>query len=120
MQVLIPPLTVIRLILIWVMLWWALVLWWPSETFSTSLSYRYFARIGTENEWGTACAFVALLGFAGLRWKRMRLISAHGLSIAHGCMAALCALGNGAGTGSGVYAGFAFLAGYLVIVDRHG
>lgn len=114
------PLLMIRVALILVMAWWAFILFWPVETFPTGLGYRYFARIAPEGDWATFFLAVTLLGVVSLKWPRIRPASAHVLSFAHGMVSILFLLGNSAGTASGVYAVFALLAAYLVMVDRNG
>ena len=109
-----PCMPMMHGLLTWVVAWWAIILALPFDTFSSSKSYRLFAEMASETLWAFGFACVAGLGVAGMMRPRLRLLSAHILAITHVLIAAFLCIPNPAGTGTGIYGGFALLAFYFL------
>lgn len=98
-----------------VMVWLAVILALPSDTFSTSKSFAYMAMMGSEPAWAMVFWVAACLGLVGLLTpsRGMRLGSVLVLATMHGVVAGCLALSNPATTGTGTYAVLAALGYYL-------
>ncbi len=98
-----------------VMVWLAVILVLPSDTFSTSKSFAYMATMGSEPAWAMVFWVTACLGLVGLLTpsRAMRLGSVLVLATMHGVVAGCLALSNPATTGTGTYAVLAALGYYL-------
>lgn len=101
--------------LVVIVLWLGFVLMLPADTFNTSPSWRYFARMGSEEAWAVTMFVAAGIGAAGIdttrRW--VKLVSVLFLATVHGSMAMLFLRGNPSGGASGVFATVA-LSGYYL------
>ena len=92
--------------LVAVLAWWSFLLFLPVHTFDTGPGYNAFVEIcPDEDYWATGFGLAALAGAWGLVTQRqwMRVTSGLVMCANHGMIAILCARGNPAGTGSGVY-----------------
>lgn len=83
----------------------AVKLLWPTDTFSTSLGFRWFSMVAREETWGLIFAGASALCFPGLfvekRW--VQIGSAFISAVIFGLVAFGFYVSNPAGTGWGTY-----------------
>lgn len=105
----------VRCFLAAVLGWWAFVLALPGDTFSTSPSYAWFARLGTERGWaavaGTASLFCASALFYRATW--WRAASSLAAAAVYAVLAYGLWRGNPLSTGTGTYTACAVLCHLL-------
>jgi hypothetical protein len=115
-------LVAINILLSWVMLWFAIRLAMPADTFDTNPGYVLFQSLcPSELVWAVAFFVAFLFGVISLVATNVwvRILSACALSTAHAMVALLFVLSGSNGTASGTYAGIAALGYYLVYRRLH-
>ena len=101
--------------------WLAFVFLDSEDTFSTSPSFRAMAKAMTEEHWGWFTGISAVIGVSTVltdSWKA-RSFGAATLAAAHLVIAVEIYIGNPNGTGTGAYAGYAFLGAALAYSTAH-
>ena len=103
------------------MVWLAIILAAPGDTFGMGHGWDRFAEMGTEKTWAMVFWSVATLGATGISTERsiLRLCSVLVLSTAYGCVSLLMLWGAPAGSGSGTYLILAGLGYYLAWRRTH-